>query len=290
MSEDTTTELAKAAQEVSKTARAAIEVADKSRAFLYKVIGQPLEDVVQSLIGEPLHLFAMRKSIERRIRFIDRYNQLIQMRHLEGRLVPVPLKVALPAIESATLETDDSLQDLWVNLLMSAGDPTQQSNSRTGFVDILKQMEPLDAKILSLAYRELLTIAAAQAKGQSSAKGKDGSVSPIYFGIEGVRIIDQAAVTQRDYQRSIDNLIRVRCVATFVVTEDLTGAVSGTPALFSSSADYLYDRICITSLGLGFVEACIDPTGERFEGFGLARPAASTARPLPNERKTNAGK
>jgi hypothetical protein len=280
MNHDVTTEIAKATQEVSKTARAAIEVADKSRAFLYKVIGQPLEDAVQSFVGEPLRLFAMRKSIERRMRFIDRYNHLIQKRHLEGRLVPVPLKIALPAIEHATLETDDSLQDLWVNLLLSAGDPAERGNSRTGFVDILKQLEPLDANILSLAYAELLTIANTQAAGQPLAKRVETSASPIYFGIDGARIVDQAAITQRGYEQSVDNLIRVRCVATFVLTEDLTGAVNGTPALVSSSADYLYDKICITRLGLGFVEACLGSTGKRFEEFGLTRPVASNARRL----------
>ncbi len=89
---------------------------------------------------------------ERAIRLANRYNETMVQRGLNSSEQPVPPKIALPAIEQASLEENDDLQDLWANLLTSAHDPTLNDVVRSAFVDILKQMEVVDVHVLNFVY------------------------------------------------------------------------------------------------------------------------------------------
>lgn len=278
MSSDPATEWAKATQEISKTAKAGIEIADKSRAFLYNIIGRHLETASETFIGEPLRLLAAK----RHVRLRDRYYELLKEREFNGETIPVPLKIALPALEQGTLETDDSLQDLWANLLVTAGDPSQKSATRAAFVDIIKQLEPVDAKILHVAYDQLIK-AAKESPRRSPDDVNLVAASPTDYPIASNDIIVGAAMTRVEYEQSVDNLTRVGCVAPYVVTEEFTSVINGVPTMTSESAIYRYNRICITALGVSFIEACVSPGPDRFEQLEVQKPATTAARPLTAE-------
>jgi hypothetical protein len=278
MSGDSATEWAKATQEISKTAKAGIEIADKSRAFLYSVIGQHLETAVETFVGEPLRFLAAK----RHLRLVDRYYELLKARRLEGKVVSVPLKIALPAFEHASLEMDDSLQDLWANLLISAGDPTQKVRMRSGFVDIIKQLEPIDAKVLSVVYCELLKVAKGFPRNQPGDAVRS-LASPTDFPIEREAILGEAAVASAQYEQIVDNLTGVGCVAPYLITDDFTGVVNGVPTITPGSAIYRYGKICITALGVSFVETCVAPGTDSFEQLDVQKPIVSMAQPIPEE-------
>jgi hypothetical protein len=67
---------------------------------------------------------------------------------------PVQLKVLLPALEHASIEDDDYLQDHWATLLANAADPKHQDNMLSVFVEILKQLSGNDARLLDHIYRD----------------------------------------------------------------------------------------------------------------------------------------
>jgi len=113
------TEIAKATQEVAKTARTGIEAAQGLGSFLAKVLGEPIETAV-GLVSDKLKFVRF----ERQMRLADRYSEVMVRRGLSSEEQPVPPKIALPAIENASLEEDDELQDLWANLLASSHDKT----------------------------------------------------------------------------------------------------------------------------------------------------------------------
>jgi hypothetical protein len=65
---------------------------------------------------------------------------------------PVPLKIAIPLIQGATLEDDDELQDRWAALLVNAANAEFDGEVRRSYAVILEQLTRLDAQILEAIY------------------------------------------------------------------------------------------------------------------------------------------
>ncbi|MEZ5834099.1 MAG: Abi-alpha family protein [Dongiaceae bacterium] len=143
---------------------------------------------------------------------------------------PVPLKVLVPLLQSATLEEDDDLQDIWAALLANASTPELGDTISVSFVDMLKCMGPLDVKILSVIYLA------------KSGSPKDVFVTQdlpakteVYNGVDKPRGLPDLAT-----QASIWNLVRLGCLT----------------AESSSSGSRKAIFVALTALGERFVEAC----------------------------------
>jgi hypothetical protein len=88
-----------------------------------------------------------------RVRF-DRLRELWPeaKEHLRARGVTKPidpsLPVLLPLIAAAVNEDREGLKELWAKLLAAAMDPARTNLVRRSLIELLKQMEPLDALAL----------------------------------------------------------------------------------------------------------------------------------------------
>lgn len=89
---------------------------------------------------------------ERAQRFQLRAEKFAQEHGLRAPTRRLPLSVAVPLLQAATLEEDDDLQDMFARLLVNGGDATQATQPRASFVDILKNLSPLDASIMRALY------------------------------------------------------------------------------------------------------------------------------------------
>lgn len=71
----------------------------------------------------------------------------------------IPLKFAIPLIQSASLEDDDELQDRWAALLVNAANENSDVEPKRVYISILEQISPLEAlileKIYSLPYEQI---------------------------------------------------------------------------------------------------------------------------------------
>lgn len=266
------TESAKAVQEVAKTTKAGIEATEKLGGFVSRIIGEPIDEVV-GILKDKLKFVRW----ERQIRLTKRANEIIGERMIEGDLRIVPPKVALPIIENASLEENDELQDLWAHLIASAVDPNFNGTVRTAFVDIIKQLEVTDVHILNFIYGEYSHFNVghkAHMRTRSGSRVKitdaDGTEHPVLM----KSIIRTLGIDEGIYKESIDNLIRVRCVASFIKKATVNvprGSGSdftriGGDSLFNRgfnterinfNVTHIYDKVCITSLGLSFAKACM---------------------------------
>ena len=67
----------------------------------------------------------------------------------DARLPPnaVPPRLLLPIIEASSVESDETLQDLWAGLLASASDKSDSLSP--SFIEILKQLTPSEARLLN---------------------------------------------------------------------------------------------------------------------------------------------
>ena len=137
-------ETAKAAQEVAKAAPAVIEAGTELARWVGSVLGTIPEDIVGLTFGDYLK--------ELRTRNLDRLRgkteDILRQRGIE-QPEPIDPKVAIPAFEAASMESNEELQDLWANLLANAMDPTMDVSLRQIFIDTLKQFEPIDALVLN---------------------------------------------------------------------------------------------------------------------------------------------
>ncbi len=88
---------------------------------------------------------------ERQMRFMKRANEKLQEFGITEIEKPLPLKYAIPIAQGASLEEDDYLQDLWINLLINSVANKKVEVKRV-YMDILERISPLEAHILQKIY------------------------------------------------------------------------------------------------------------------------------------------
>lgn len=137
----------KAVQEVAKTTGKAIDAAREAGGFIAKFVSGPLE---QGMGVFEDHLRYMRW--ERQIRLMQRAQDFLQLNGLSAPTRSVPLKLAIPIMQGASLEENDDLQDRWAALLVNAANASFHSEVRRSYAAILEQLTPLDAHILDVLY------------------------------------------------------------------------------------------------------------------------------------------
>jgi hypothetical protein len=139
-----TDEQAKALQEAFKLGNTGIGAVKDFAGYWAGVLGSAPEDLFGLLIGDRI----------KQCRFLN-MNRLgaEAQRILEDRGVSqpeaVPLALALPLIECAADESREELVDLWARLLAAAMDPARARHVRQTFIDTVKKMDPLDARMLA---------------------------------------------------------------------------------------------------------------------------------------------
>ena len=140
-------ETAKATQEVAKTTTKAIEAVNKVGSFLSKALGEPIEEAI-GMIGDKLKFMRW----ERQIRLIDKVEEISQNRKIIGKEIPIPPKLFIPIMENASLEDNNTLQDIWARLIVSSQDEKTSKNVRVAYIDIIKQLEDVDVMFLDKLY------------------------------------------------------------------------------------------------------------------------------------------
>jgi len=235
---DEIVETAKATQEVAKATVKGLEVSEKVGGFFAKVLGEPLE-MATGILGDKLKFMRW----ERQVRLIDRVQEINSNRKIDGKEIPVSPKLAIPIIENASLEENDVLQDLWAKLMSSAQGKESSNIIRSAFIDIIKQLEVIDVMILSSMF-----------DGYLNAVGKDNiyNETPRKISFSKTNIINTLQITENTYESSIDNLMRVRCICSEVKVMS-SMSIGGE----SATIDKGYDSLCLTSLGVIFIIACI---------------------------------
>ena len=140
-------EEAKAIQEVAKSTGKAIDAAREAGGFIARFVSGTIE--------QGMGIFEDRLKYmrwERQIRLMQRAQDFLKLIGLPAPTRPVPLKLAIPIIQGASLEENDDLQDRWAALLVNAANANFHNEVRRSYVAILEQLTPLDAQILDVLY------------------------------------------------------------------------------------------------------------------------------------------
>ena len=100
---------------------------------------------------------------------------------------PIPPRLLLPMVESASLEDNETLQDMWSGLLATASD--RADDMSPAFTETLRVLTPLQAKVLDKLYVSGLA--------QLNNNGSFGSVFDLEFFLQlhaGTRLLDIPSV------------------------------------------------------------------------------------------------
>lgn len=144
---DPTSESAKAMQEVAKATGKAIDALDDLGGFVAKFLGAPLMQA-SGIVADKLKYMRW----ERQIRLIDRVNAIMKERALNAPTRPVPMSVAIPLFQAASMEESDELQDNWARLLVNAADVNSGVLVSRAFVSILSDFGPMEARVLNALF------------------------------------------------------------------------------------------------------------------------------------------
>jgi hypothetical protein len=138
-------EQAKALAASAEFGKTFLGIAHDGGGYVARVLGSLPEDLVGWVIGDRVG--------------IARWEQALKLEHaakerLRARGVPTPEpmspSLAAPLLDAATSETDPDLAELWERLLANALDPARKTRVRRKFIEIVKSMDPLDARVFHM--------------------------------------------------------------------------------------------------------------------------------------------
>lgn len=195
------------------------------RDVIGKILGYPFKEI-GGIIGDPIRYLRIKILIN----LFNKFKKLLEDNNIEPQ--KIPLKILSPLLESASLEEDDSLSDRWTALLVSASNPTTSKNVQPAFVEILKTLTPIEAKILDDIYN-------------NSEKTAQGTIQRKSTNID--YITEKFNLSKHEYAIIIENLIRLNLCAS---------PVSGGTTWNSITLYRDNKEVILTPLGIAFIEAC----------------------------------
>ncbi len=137
------TETAKAVTETAKFGQAVIEAGSDLAKYVGRALGTVPEDLVGLGFGDRLRV----KRIENATRRFREAEARLDERKVERR-EEINIKLIAPLLEAVSEESDETLQDLWAQLLANAMDPSSDVSLQRVLIDTLRQFEPIDAVVL----------------------------------------------------------------------------------------------------------------------------------------------
>lgn len=237
-------EIAKAIQEAAKLGEKGLEIADKAGSFFAKILKEPAEEI-SGMINDKLRFIRWKRLVQ----IADEVNKILESKNITDTR-SVPPKIALPILEEATLEEDPNLQNLWNHLLANAMDPKFNDEIRYGFIEMIKGITGLEAKLLYEFYQIL--------KSKNILEPIENVTE---FSLTKEEIIQLINFTPGNYVLSINNLMRMQLISPALIKTNLlsraiikTGLPSTmNPITFSKGTEI----VTLTPLGIKFVEACM---------------------------------
>ena len=218
----------------------AIEASVKFGSFLAKVFGVPIEDAV-GIVGDQLKCLRWK----RQNRLVDKVNEYLEKKGITI-LRPISQKFAIPFILNASLEEDDDLQDIWCRLIANALDSKFKSEIRFAYIDIIKNLNSLDAKVLKFAYDEV--------SGKISVPHDEPIKIYMTKMIVDLKNINKYLdVSEEELTISYNNLIRVQCLKLVSSLNPLLIEEGERMPLMLSDPMH----VTLTPLGIAFIEACM---------------------------------
>jgi hypothetical protein len=238
-------ETARAVQGVAKWGADATQALREFGGFLARMFGGTWEQA-GGLLEDHLRF----RRLMNRMDFVERFEARRAQMGITGPLKSVSLKFGLPFLEAVSVEDDPTIRQMMATLLANATDETRGEEPRVAFVDIVKALAPLDARVLVAAYRT----PNADPRAPSFRTILTGGLPDRFYGSPD-GIPSNPPKPSPEVEIALWNLVRLGCLSA-------GGGFGGVSSVTVAT---------ITALGLAFVEATTLP--EEREPFQPVQPA-----------------
>ncbi len=141
-------ETARAGGEIAKFGSRLLDSVDGFAGYLAHVTGPIPHDLVGVAGGDWLHQVRIRN----RAKLFANTRRVLEERGVREPFEEISPSIARPLLEAAVDESREELAELWAKLLAAASDPSRKDRVRLSFVTTLRQMDPLDARVLQALY------------------------------------------------------------------------------------------------------------------------------------------
>lgn len=233
----------KAVVAVAEGYTASVELVGKIIGSLAKYIDKPMAEIIGICVDD-LKIFRQEHRLKRLVRAFDRINLFLNERGLV-EINPLPLKFAIPMFEQTSLEEEDYLQDIWCKLITNTLDPCFDVEIRYAYIDMIRSLTSLDAKILKYIYETTV-------KASTEKQLEEIEEYPVSFD----DIMKNITASSREIEISLNNLKRVQCIWDNDVAMAVRG-IANSIVRDKSKVTPLEKAYEITALGFYFVKACI---------------------------------
>lgn len=209
---------------------------------LKPLLGQAAEEIGAMLADEiRLHRWS------RQLKILERANSILAKKGITAK--PIHLKVLVPLLDSASLEEEAKLEEMWAKLLASASENNQERSFYFICTEILKNISSNEAKLLEWMYEKWET---------ESKRLKSGWPFP---GMDDSYIHEHAVKFHRDEiwacsklsllnnQILIDNLMRLNLIR-YEETDISTDTFNLSPTISTPV------RLHLTHLAIKLMQAC----------------------------------
>ena len=224
-------ENAKAVQEIAKATSKGIDALREARPFIEKVFGSLVEDAI-GIVSDRLKHYRLTQFHTLQTKTNQRLSEL----GVEKTL-PVPPSIAVPLIEAATITDDEEIQDLWAGLMTSAMDPDFKEEIRPAYISIIKDLSPLDARVLQVVNDGVNSLPDVLTDGQE------------FPSFDLTKFVEYFDMEHEELEISLQNLARLQCLTS---VSDLDGTVRNVTCI----GNYWMFSIRITPLGRALMKAC----------------------------------
>lgn len=210
-------------REVARTTGKAIDAGRELGGFVARFVDGPLEQA-SGIVEDKLRYLRW----ERQVRLMMRAGEFLAQQGLRDPTRPVPLKVALPIFEAASMEEDDDLQDMWARLLVNAADADGGADVTRGLVTVLRDFGRLEARLLQVIH------------DAPQDKYPNGVIPTALLPDKYLELEGETGLPQEPVQVALWHLMRLGCVDSGGTWASITGI----------------EHITITPLGRALVRAC----------------------------------
>lgn len=253
-------------KEQNETATALSEPVNKLTVPLASSIGKTLQDVWELVFGG-FDTFVEKKKIERQ-KAIDDFKASLNTKVSaipESQLQEPKVSVIGPALEASKYYFEEKpLREMFANLVASSMDSERASSIHPSFVEIIKQMSPLDAQNLLLFKSKSQSLPIAEYR-MITNPGYTVLQTNVFLANEKVQDIPAQAV-------SIASLVRLGLIATsfemHLTDSSRYASFEQTPFFTSWEKRFSYDGApkisaaqgiaFLTPLGSDFRKVCLD--------------------------------
>ena len=183
--------------------------------------------------------------------------RIIVEKKLDTSFRQISPKLALPIFQNASIEDDESLHDLWAKLLVASIDPAIKK-PRTAFIDIIKQLEPIDVNIMKELFDLYNKEKIAKEKRLIKFKPPYTVIDPSEIKLHTSLFRKELHIEDEIYWAAIDNLQRLGLCRSYIEEDSIENTQPDGDVEYSEVVSFHggYNCLCITTLGLDFVRIC----------------------------------